>query len=114
MHFKWHLLSGVIGATQLGLGFFVGAVIPDLPLVWNEIKIRKTGKSFNANSLSKVELIMYRVSHSMLLIIVLWLVKPELSSGVLVHVILDMFTHSGKMSWQPLYPLFTFTLKKKK
>ena len=113
MHFKWHLLSGVVGAPQFGLIFLVGAVIPDLPLIWNEIKIQKTGKSFDSNSLSKVELTMYRVSHSILLVIGLGLIKPELAGGVLLHIIIDAFTHSGKMAWQPLYPLSTFSFKRK-
>jgi len=113
MHLKWHLLSGVIGIPQFGFIFFIGAVVPDLPLIYNEIKIRKARKPFNSNTLSKVELIIYRVFHSILLTIVLWLFKPELAGGILLHIILDAFTHSGKMAWQPLYPLSAFTFKRK-
>lgn len=113
MHFKWHLLTGVVGASQLGFVFLVGAVIPDLPLIRNEVKIQKTGKPFNSNTLSKIELVMYRVFHSLLLITLVALIKPALASGMLLHVIIDAFTHNGKMSWQPLYPLSSFSFKKK-
>jgi len=113
MHLKYHLLSGVVGVIPFGPLFLVGAVAPDFPLIWNEVKIRRRGKSFNPDTLSKVELTMYRITHSILLISGLWLIKPELAGGVLLHVALDAFTHSGTMAWQPLYPLSSFTFKRK-
>ena len=105
-------------ATSVGLVFVspyaaVGALLPDVGWVRNESRVRKalpTPPLETIAQLTDAQVRVYRVFHSLLLwagvaVSALWVpAVGYLALGVLVHVVLDLPTHDGRMQQRPIYP----------
>lgn len=109
-HFVVHCVSAVpfvIMNDWLGM---VGCVIPDITWIGNEIKIRRVGVGLvheTIDQFSDVELLPYRISHSVLIWLLLCMLglSWSLFLGVCIHIGMDLFTHKGKMNPLLLFPI---------
>lgn len=107
MNIKTHFVLGVLGAIILkSETFLVGSIILDFPLLVNEYKIWKKKKDFNPEDVSKTETILYRTTHSLLFLpIMFWIGGLYFCLGGLIHQIIDWFSHVGKFNTRILYPV---------
>lgn len=82
----------------------IGCVAPDVAWIGNEITIRKSKKPASEviETLSEWRITPYRITHSILLWILFGWANMWL--GVGLHILLDCFTHTGRMTQQPFYP----------
>lgn len=121
MRFELHALTAVPFLISGNYLTALGCIIPDISWVPNEILFRKSSipkwhdwiKTLNTHLI-----IPYRLFHSVPLWITfcLYFDQAELLYGVLIHIFFDLFTHTGIMRQQPLYPLtwsWKWTLQKK-
>ena len=88
----------------------VGCVAPDIVWAGNEIKIRRRGVDLVRNTIERFsdnELLPYRIFHSVLLWVLLFIcgVPPMFCLGAMVHIGLDLFTHSGRLNPMPFFPV---------
>lgn len=110
MNFKYHLAIGIVGSIILkDWHFLIGSIIPDLPLLFNELNILLKKRKFSLSELNMAELRGYRVTHS-LLIIPFLLFNYQFAIAITLHQISDWFTHTGEMSSMPFYP-FQYKIK---
>ena len=112
MHFAGHLLSAVPFALLGMPAAAVGAVLPDVTWIGNEIRFRRSSvRPWHrwVEGLPARRIRPYRVAHSFLLPALLMLLPydaaRQLALGWVVHLLLDLPTHWGVMRQQPLYPL---------
>lgn len=93
----------------------VGALVPDLSWVRNELRIRAalpTSPHETIAALTDAQVRVYRIAHSILLWCVAALVFVLVGEGwavrfvfgVVLHIVLDLPTHDGRMRQLPLYP----------
>ncbi len=96
MHIAGHTIIGVIGflITKEPL-FLVGSLIPDLPLIVNELR----GKSFNKWDVRAKPL--YDISHSLYIPFLAYFFNYFFAAGYLLHLILDIPFHSSSFRWKP-------------
>ncbi len=110
MHEKYHMLSAVpflaIGEYSIALG----CVLPDVTWIHNEVAFRR---SSTANwhewikTRKSIHILPYRIAHS----VVLWCLLGSLTGwwglviGCIIHIALDLPTHTGIMRQEPLYPI---------
>ena len=105
MNIKYHLIQGLILEYCFdlkGMGL-IGSIFPDLTLVRNEIKLRINKEKFNAERVSKIDLILYRSFHS-IWILLIGFIDIGLMIGIFFHLLSDFFTHIGLFSPRPFYP----------
>jgi len=98
---------GVIGIPFLGVPFFIGSLVPDLVLIWNEYSLRRKRKVFDPLDVSQVEIYLYYLTHCLLFVAVSWfLLGSSFSLGIFCHQVLDWFSHSGRFSTRPFFPFY--------
>jgi hypothetical protein len=106
MHLIVHAATAV---PCLVLGFpwaAVGCVLPDIAWVPHELRLRRSGTpDAYLQRLQQQDLLAYRCTHSLLLTGAVACLEPALAAGMLVHILLDLPSHSGTMTQVPLYPL---------
>ena len=101
-----HLFVGIIGYIITGnVLFLIGRVIPDIPLIYNEYKIRKNKKIFNDKQVDKWSKLFYRIFHSLFILIPAFFIGTYLALGILIHQVIDWFTHRNSFTTIPLYPI---------
>lgn len=105
-HLIVHALSGAALAPW-SWAACIGAVLPDLTLAANEVRLRRSGLPPGEffERLGERQIVAYRVAHSVLVIGALAFVNAPLAAGMLVHVLLDLPTHDGRFRQRPLWPL---------
>ena len=107
MNIKYHLLCGVAldcTVTKFPIGM-ISSVIPDVPLIANEIRLIKNKKKFDDNDLSELVMRCYFATHSMLILPFLLIAAPNYVSGYALHILTDLFTHTGRFTARPFFPL---------
>jgi hypothetical protein len=113
MNLIYHASVGIVlDVTMNGHGIvFVASIAPDIVLIRNEFNLRMKKISFNENHIYTAEIVLYRLVHSNLLTMVLFFVNYKIGIAHLVHTVLDWFTHTGKFSTMPFYPLNKYSIK---
>lgn len=115
MHIAGHVLSAVPFLFFDLPGVAVGAVLPDITWVRNEIDYRRSSiRPWAAwlKTLPERRIRSYRVAHSFLTVSLLFFISSVSSSGILfqvllgwgLHLLLDLPTHDGRMRQMPFYP----------
>lgn len=99
-HFIIGMTQSVITQNPLPL---LGNLLPDVSLIPNEIKIKKTGV-FDEKNVDEYVMKSYFLTHSLLFSIICYLINPLLGIGVLTHQIIDWYTHVGRFRTRPFYP----------
>ena len=112
MNIKYYITLGLILDIALGSNGWVtlGSILPDLGLLKNEIKLFFTKKSFDPNSVTHLDRTMYFTTHSFFILPFLNMIHGYLALGYFLHLISDMFTHTGVFSARPFYP-FNYVFK---
>lgn len=106
MNIKYHLLCGIAldcTVTKFPIGI-ISSVIPDVPLIANEIRLIKNKKKFDENDVSELTMKFYFSSHSFINLITLFLINKMYCIGYAIHLISDLFTHTGRFTAMPFYP----------
>lgn len=108
----YHATLGVVGyaITKEPL-FLVGSVIPDFALIYNEAKLRIKKIPFDDSKVDSVTLFMYRFTHSLLFLIIPFMINFWFGVAWLIHQLTDWFTHVGVFSTMPLFPLSKKSIK---
>ena len=104
----FHIASAIPFVVVGQYSVALGCVLPDAAWLPNELKIQRDGNAQRViNNLSARELWLYRITHSMLLWGIVWLlgVGSDIAIGALIHILFDLPTHRGRMRQQPLYPM---------
>jgi hypothetical protein len=107
MNIKYHLAIGVAGEViypSKGM-FLLFSVLPDAPLIMNEIKIIKQKIAYNENDVPELTVKFYHLFHSLFVTAVLFAINPVISMAHLIHIVSDWFTHIGRFASKPFYPL---------
>lgn len=107
MNIKYHLLCGVIldcTVTKFPIGI-ISSVIPDVPLIANEIRLIKNKQKFNQNDVSNILIQCYFATHSLLILPLLAIAVPHYLAGYALHILTDLFTHTGRFTARPFFPL---------
>lgn len=112
MKIQYHLLIGCIGGFVFDKNFLIGALIIDIPLLFNEIKIRYYQQNFDPSEVSALSLFLYRITHSLLILIpIIYFNQYYLGMGVLIHQIMDWFTHQGIFETRIFFPISKKSIK---
>jgi len=111
MHLMAHSISTVpflmLGSPEGALG----AIFPDLAWIHAEIMYRLSGeknwKRWAEKAVTPLVVLPYRLTHSALVVVpvCVWFDAYEFLLGWTVHILMDLPTHSGVMTQQPLYPI---------
>jgi membrane-bound metal-dependent hydrolase YbcI (DUF457 family) len=113
MNIKYHASIGIIGSfiTKDPL-FFIASVVPDVVLVYNEIKLFLNKNVFDEKKVDKISLNLYYTTHSFITsIAMLFCFGPVFFIGYFLHLFCDIFTHVGLFSLKPLYPFNQWSFK---
>ncbi len=112
MHLVGHLLSAVPFALLGMPGSAVGALLPDVTWIANELRFRRSGVKRWADWIPTLDpkyIMPYRFAHSffapLLLALLPYDLTREVALGWALHLLLDLPTHWGVMRQQPFYPL---------
>lgn len=131
MKVQWHVACAVGFVVAGAPVAAICTLLPDLPWVWEEWKYRRSRAFLHAKEQQTLwwhtwmrgraydppswALRMYRCTHSLLALPLLYAVVPTRTAALLVvlgwgvHLVLDSFSHAGAMGWRPLYPLLPET-----
>lgn len=128
MRIQTHATAGALpsillfweGSWAMALFFFLGSVAPDLTWVQNELQYRRFLRNVSGSTpfrewvlfLPEEDITPYRLAHSFLVTLPVFLsmsvvvgeVWVAFSLGWILHLLLDLPTHSGRMTQLPLYP----------
>lgn len=111
MNIKYHLLVATTGSIATGnLLFGIGHMIPDIPLIPNEIKLIKRKEKFDERKVDKEIVFLYHCYHSLLMTALLYVIDPRVAAGHFVHTLCDSFTHVGTFATRPFYPLSKYAI----
>lgn len=81
------------------------SVLPDTPLIFNEILLIKNKQRFDPWKVPAYVMICYKTTHSLFfLFIIYWLFGYHATIAFGVHQITDWFTHTGRFAAVPLFP----------
>lgn len=107
MNIVGHIIIGLTGyaVTKEPL-FLIGSVVPDVTLIFNELRFKKFEK-WNVRFK-----ILYDISHSIYVPILLWFINPILSIAYFIHIIIDIPFHTSSFRWKP-FLLNRYKTKKK-
>lgn len=106
MNIKYHLATGLI----LDLAFHtrgvmtIASILPDTPLILNEIKLWKNNEKFSAEKVHPLILNAYFCTHSLWFSGLTLFLGLPFFAGYLIHIICDWFTHTGIFASRPIYP----------
>lgn len=108
MNIKYHLMLGLV--TESILGDLNGTILlislcPDLTLIFNEVKIRIQGERFDPDKVDHISFFLYHSAHSLIITIILLSIDWQWAVAHLIHIVPDWFTHTGRFSAMPLFPL---------
>jgi len=102
MNIIYHCVAGGIGTIVTGSPwFFIGSIVPDIPMSINEAM----STEFIPEDVPDVIVLMYRVFHSLFILLPLYYINPYLTLGYGVHLLCDGFSHTGRFTWMPMYPI---------
>src|SRR3989304_6174642 len=104
-----HSIVGVIGRIVFNWGFLLGSILPDISLLYNEIKIQTRRKKFDPSEVSKIELSIYRFTHSLIFVFLL-IPFPSIALGCLFHQVMDWYSHDGIFKTMIFYPFSRRTI----
>ena len=111
MNIAAHATTGLIQSAIVRSWWpLVGSILPDLPLLGNEIKMRFTGKAFDEDDIDEPILAAYRFTHSLFFAFMLGLTDPLVAFGVIVHQLMDWLSHGDNLRAQPLWPFHGLAL----
>jgi hypothetical protein len=114
MHVKYHLACGValdLYFKTYGL-LTLFSVIPDAPMVCNELRLFLEDKKFHPEEVPDVIFNFYMAYHSTFMIPVIYFAFGKLEAlAYTIHIIADWFTHTGRFASMPLYPLSHYQIK---
>lgn len=107
MNIIGHIVIGFAGyaITKEPL-FLIGSLLPDVALIPNELKFKKFDK-WNVRFK-----ILYDISHSIFIPLLLWLINPILSVACFIHIVVDIPFHTSSFRYKPF--LFNRYKTKKK
>jgi membrane-bound metal-dependent hydrolase YbcI (DUF457 family) len=113
MNIKYHVACGILLDLSLGTrGIMVlCSLLPDLPLVGNELRLWRTKSRFNENEVKDGALAFYLLTHSLLILPIIYYLFGLGVVAYGVHIVADWFTHTGRFSAKPFYPLCSYTLR---
>lgn len=113
MNIKYHAAAGVIGEIVVPSGglFLLFSVLPDFPLLLNEIKLQTEDKKFDPMEVSDRAFFWYHTFHS--LPVTAFLLSYSVPAGLahLLHVVADWFTHTGRFAAMPFFPMLKYKIK---
>lgn len=113
MNLRYHLAVGIIGEVVVpshGL-FLLFSIAPDVPLIFNEIKLRREKRRFDPEAVSPEAFFMYHLCHSIFVTALLWSLSAPAGAAHLIHVVADWFTHTGRFAAMPFYPFWQYRIK---
>ena len=112
MNAKYHIACGIgldiLFGTKGMMTLF--SVLPDTPLLFNEIKLRIRKESFNEWKVSLLTMLLYRTTHSLFFLPFVYVVDDKAWIAWLIHQITDWFTHTGRFASEPIFP-FGYRIK---
>lgn len=113
MNIKYHALCGIVMDSYFKTNGLctLFSILPDSPLILNEVKLLRTRSKFNALNIHPKIIQAYFITHSIYVPPLIYYFNPILAIAYLVHIITDWFTHTGLFSAKPLYPLNSYTIK---
>lgn len=88
----------------------ISSILPDLTLGYNEIKLFLNKKRFDENEVDNISYTIYHLVHSLLFCFICFIINFDFGVGLLIHQICDWFTHTGRFSTIPLYPLLKWKI----
>lgn len=112
MNIKYHIVCGVI----LDISFqtkgimTVFSILPDTPLLINEISLIKNKRKFDEWDISNFTMILYKCTHSLLVLPLIYKLHTFAWFAWLVHQVCDWFTHTGRFTAMPIFP-FSYKVK---
>lgn len=113
MNIKYHAACGILldcTITKFPIGL-ISSIIPDVPLIKNEIKLILNKEKFDENKISQSTFIFYKITHSFLFGLCIIFLSKTFAIGYNVHLLLDCFSHIGKFTAVPFYPLINWRFK---
>lgn len=114
MNVKYHVACGVVMDLYFGTKGLMTlfSVLPDSPLILNEIRIRKEKIPFKAEEVPDTIFFFYMYFHSLIFtsFIGIWFGKFALIAWA-VHIVADWFTHTGRFSAMPFFPFSHYQIK---
>jgi 7-cyano-7-deazaguanine synthase in queuosine biosynthesis len=108
MNIFGHLIVGTIQSVFTGSILpLIGSLLPDAVLVSNEVQNRRKGQHFDENKVDNITYFLYMFTHSLSFAFLVCYFSPLLSFGIIVHQLIDWYTHTNKFRTMPLFP-FSF------
>ena len=113
MHIKYHVACGIaLDVTFKTYGIMtLFSILPDAPLIFNEIKLIREKKAFDPNTIDNRIMNLYRFTHGLPFLSILALYLDwTLVLAFGIHQVADWFTHTGRFASQPLFPFHNYTV----
>jgi hypothetical protein len=105
MNIFGHIVVGSVQSLLTGsvLPLF-GSLLPDAVLISNEVRNRRKGQHFSENKVNDIIYNLYMFTHSLTFALIVFCFSPLLSFGIIVHQVIDWFTHTNRFRTMPFYP----------
>lgn len=113
MNIRYHLAIGIgldLMCDTKGL-MTAYSVLPDFPLIYNEVKLWRTKRKFVASEVDQTVVDFYMITHSLWFCSFALFVSPSGFVAYLLHIIFDWFTHTGRFAGKPFFPFNNYTIK---
>lgn len=108
MNIAYHAAIGATGFILFPedkLLFFLASIAPDFALIPNEIRLRIRNEKFNEWKVPRFEVCLYHLTHSLFVTALLYFINPVCFLGHFIHIVCDWFTHTGRFSARPFFPV---------
>lgn len=110
MNIFWHGASAIALGVAGYPGAALGAIAPDITWIGNEIRFRRSGKKhwkYWILTVDERDIIPYKLAHSILIVgpVCIAFGWWEFFAGWAIHIVMDLPTHTGRMTQQPFYPI---------
>ena len=112
MNIKYHAAIGVVLDFALGTHGLMtfASVIPDAPLIVNEIRMIIHKETFDPLKVQPWVAKGYFISHSLWFCWLIIFISPPAFFAYLIHILTDWFTHTGVFASKPMYPFLNWQI----
>jgi len=113
MHIVIHSSIGLVGGLVFeSPGFFVASIFPDVVLIGNEIKLLVKKQKFNPQKVDSISITLYYLTHSLWIVILSFFLFDSLvATAIMIHQVVDWFSHTGVFETKPFYPVCHKSIK---
>lgn len=99
MNIIGHITIGIVGSVIISNPLFLlGSLLPDLPLIANEISLIRKKNKFNKFDVKYKKL--YEFTHSLFPLLFM-VFSPTLFISYLIHILVDIPFHTSSFRWKP-------------